>query len=166
MVKMDSFILDTANMSEYFFENTELFGIGSDLNPMQLCQKFYLHFRLDLKRDFSNDWFLSNESKKSPVDSGELFSQEAEIVSQETYFPIFYDSIISSDTEFYLYTNKINGNTYIKQQKNVDYFLLIKNGQYIDFISDLQNLLLKIDRIYYCTKFRLSEINWKDNLIL
>lgn len=166
MAKMDTLVLDTVNMSEYFFENTELFGIGSDLSPMQLCQKFYLHFQLNFRRDFSNDWILQFDKKKSTIDSAGLFGMESETEMSENYFPIFFDTIVTSDSEFYLYTNKINGSTYIKQQKNVDYFLLVKNGQYIDYINDLQNLLLKIDRIYYCTKFRLSDINWKDNLIL
>jgi len=164
-------LLDTLNMTEHFFENAQLFGIGSTYKPIQITHHLNELFRLDLKREFEFDWkknLPSSSSSKSLKIKPSLFDEPSDNmdIAQETIFPVYYYNPFLSDIEYYLYSNQINQQQYIKSQKDIQYFFLIKNGQYLPFLQNITSYIKLLPQVFFCKKYDISQCSWKEYLII
>lgn len=164
-------LLDTINMSEHFFENAQLFGIMTHLKPMHLCHHLNRLLRIDLCRNFDIDWIQKNNKVNfKEIDSNKLFdnigSSDEDTTNPIVEFPVFNYIDDNSDIEYYLYTNVLQNNVYLKKQKEVNYFFLVKNGLYIDFIKEMNSILSNHPDILLCKKYDISTCTWKEHLII
>lgn len=166
-------MLDTTNMSEHFFENAQLFGLVSHLKPIILTHKLNELLRIDLKRNFEIDWIQKKTTKSIAQEpsSQSLFSENTRDNSQELdewdIFSVFNYTDMSTDVEFYLYSNTLNNKSfYIKKQKEINYFFLVKNGIYLDYIKNLFTILSSNTDIQFCKKYDINSCEWKEHLII
>lgn len=157
-------VLDNHVLSKYFFDNTVLWGVVSSLSVYDFCHVLNVSLRLNLVRRVDLDLaYYPTKNEFAPVD---LFSQSSEVFVDKIYFPVYRQQLELSDADIILYTNKHNGYTLIPAQRNLDYFILVKNGLYHLHLQEIHQYLSQVRKINSCTKINLENQKWIDNLIL
>lgn len=158
-------VLDNHVLSKYFFDNTVLWGVVSSLSIYDFCHVLNVSLRLNLVRRVDLD--LAYYQTRNEFTSADLFSQQApEVFVDKIYFPVYRQQLELSDADIILYTNKHNGYTLVPSQRNLDYFILVKNGLYHIHLQEIHKYLNQIRKISSCIQINLENQKWIDNLIL
>lgn len=158
-------VLDNSELSQMFFDNAVLWGVTAAMQGFDFCHLINITLRLNLVRRLDMDVQVIHTSGNKNVH--DLFATVEETSEHSIlFFPLYYQHLPLSETEIFIYSNKFNGNVLINAHKNLDYFILVKNGGYYDHLNNIDRYLYGARKVGLCTRINFKHEKWKENLIL
>lgn len=159
----NNLVLDTEAMSKYFFDKAELWGVTSSLSGFDLCHLMNVSMRLNLIRRLDFDLSYTFKTPQNSKSLNSLFDFPEE---EKEFFPVYHQQMDLSESEIYVYSNKKNGKILIKEQKHIDFFILVKNAAYLEYLQSLDKHISSFHRIGWCSKINFEKEAWIKDLIL
>lgn len=142
-----SFLLDTSDSYDEFFEDSCLIGLVTSVKSYKFCLQVNKLLNFDFRLNTDIEIILNKKNRNY-------------------YFPVYQSNVKHSFTKHYLYSNRNDGEILLPEFKNIDFIWLIKGEANIhEQFGNLLSLVKSIQDIQLATEIDYTYLGNRENLI-